>query len=311
MMTFRQFAAADFRTIPVATGWSLAELGQALGRQELFTRQSPQKLNALREHALIESAVSSNRIEQVHVDPQRVGTLIFGAPLLRDRDEERTEPIVEHRADGTTRIRFVPVEAGQPTEAAMAELIERWGPVVRDRVVPPLVALGAFSLDFLCVHPFRDGNGRVSRLLMLLLSYHAGAEVGRFISIERLIEQSKDRYYETLEQSSQGWHEQKHNPWPFINYVLWVLKSAYEEFERRVGEVPAVPGEKRALVVRAIDRAAVDFSVAALQRACPGVSIDMIRHVLKSLRDDGRVECTGRGRSARWRKTPIWSRQIG
>src|SRR5688572_17197722 len=238
MMTFRQFAAADFKAIPVATGWALNELGQAVGRQELFTRQSPQKLRKLREHALIESATSSNRIEGVEVDPRRAGTVVFGTPLLRDRDEEevrgyrdaltlihdrgrdlpvteatirdmhrmtrgriwdagrykeRTEPIVERRPDGTSRVRFVPVEAGAATEAAVAELVGHWQACLRDRVVPQPVAVGAFALDFLCVHPFRDGNGRVSRLMMLLLCYHAGAEVGRYVSVERLIEASKDR----------------------------------------------------------------------------------------------------------------------
>src|SRR6266404_4603678 len=88
MMTFRQFFAPDFKAIPVATGWALNDLGQALGRQELFTRQSPQKLRKLREHALVESAVSSNRIEGVGIDPARVNKVVFCAPPLRDRDEE-------------------------------------------------------------------------------------------------------------------------------------------------------------------------------------------------------------------------------
>src|SRR5213596_3397545 len=86
-MTLRQFASKP-ESIPTATSWHLADLGQALGKQELFTRQAPQKLKALREHALIESAVSSNRIEGVEVEPARVGTIVFGKSLLRDRDEE-------------------------------------------------------------------------------------------------------------------------------------------------------------------------------------------------------------------------------
>ena len=184
----------------------------------------------------------------------------------------------------------------------MAELITLWKQCLRERWVHPLVALGAFNLDFLCIHPFRDGNGRVSRLLLLLENYHLGLEVGRYISLERLIEQNKDRYYETLEQCSQGWHEAKHNPWPFINYILWILKTAYAEFEQRVGEVKAPPGEKSQTIVRAIERMADDFSVARLQHECPGVSIDMVRHVLKQLREQGRVKCLGRGRTALWRK---------
>lgn len=346
MMTFRQFSAPGFTSVPVGTTWALTELAQALGRQELFTMQSPQKLRKLREHALIESATSSNRIEGVEIDPARAGTLVFGTPLLRDRDEEevrgyrdaltlihergrdlhrmtrgqiwdagrykeKTGPIVEHRPDGTTRVRFTPVEAGARTEAAMAELVERCDACVRHRVVPPLVAVGAFGLDFLCVHPFRDGNGRVSRLMMLLLCYHAGAEVGRYVSPERLIEASKDRYYETLEQCSQGWHEGTHNPWPFINYVLWVLNAAYREFEQRVGDAKAPRGEKTGIVIAAIDRAVGDFSIASLQEQTPGVGVDLTRRVLKDLQADGRVECLGRGRTATWRKTASWGEKNG
>ena len=106
-------------------------------------------------------------------------------------------------------------------------LLERW--------VHPLIAMTAFNLDFLCIHPLRDGNGRVSRLLLLLQCYLLGYEVGRYISLERLIEQNKERYYETLEQSSEGWHEGRHEPWPYVNYLLYILKSAYREFEERVG----------------------------------------------------------------------------
>jgi len=348
-MTFRQFSA-PIAAIPAATGWYLADLGECIGRQDLFTRQSPQKLKALREHALIESAVSSNRIEGVEVDQKRVTTLVFGQPTPKDRDEaelrgyrdaltlihsqgsslpltestirqlhemcrpeiwdagkykEKTEPIIERYPDGRTRVRFMPLQAGTATEAALSELIGLWDACLHEHWVHPLAALGAFALDFLCIHPFRDGNGRVSRLLTLLGSYHVGLEVGRYISLERLIEQNKQRYYETLERSSREWHEAKHDPWPFINYMLWILKSAYQEFEQRVGQVNVPPGEKSQLVVDAIERMIGDFSVAQLQAACPGVSIDLIRHVLQNLRQQSKVMCLGRGRSALWRKSSI------
>ncbi|MBN1510988.1 MAG: Fic family protein [Phycisphaerae bacterium] len=346
MMTLRSFKKG-LATVPTATAWSLAELGEAIGRQEFFTKQSPQKLKALREHALIESAVSSNRIEGVEVDQKRIGTLVFGKAALRDRDEEEVRgyrdalnlihtqgaklpiseqticelhrlargavgdagrykakdgDIIERFADGRERVRFRPTPA-RKTPSAMAELTELWADGARERWVPPLVAVAAFNLDFLCVHPFRDGNGRASRLVLLLQCYHAGAEVGRYVSLERLIEQNKDRYYETLEQSSAGWHEGKHNPWPFINYALWIVREAYREFERRVGEIKAPPGEKSQIIVSAIERRRGDFSIAQLQRECPGVSVDMIRHVLKQQREQGNVECLGRGRTALWRRT--------
>jgi fido (protein-threonine AMPylation protein) len=216
--------------------------------------------------------------------------------------KQKDTDIIERFADGRERVRFRPTRAKQ-TPAAMVELAELWMDCLREKWVPPLVGVAAFNLDFLCVHPFRDGNGRVSRLLLLLQCYHAGADVGRYISLERLIEQNKDRYYETLEHSSTGWHEGKHDPWPFINYCLWILREAYKEFERRVGDLKAVPGEKSQIIVNAIQRMTGAFSIAQLQRLCPGVSVDMIRHVLKAQREQGKVECLGRGRNALWRRT--------
>ena len=209
-----------------------------LGKQALFTRQAPQRLKVLREHALIESAVSSNRIEGVEVDQKRIGTLVFGKAALRDRDEEEVRgyrdalnlihtqgsrldisqetirqlhrltrgnawdagayrkkdtDIIERHADGRTSVRFKPTSVAK-TPAAMAKLVEDWRACIEQRWVHPLVALAAFNLDFLCIHPFRDGNGRTSRLLLLLQSYRAGMEVGRYVSLERIIEQNKERY---------------------------------------------------------------------------------------------------------------------
>ena len=166
-MTLRQFSAQP-ETIPASTSWYLADLSEARGKQELFTKQAPHRLKALREHALIESAVSSN--------------------------------------------------------------------------------------------------------------------------------------YETLEQSSQHWHAGRHNPWPYINYLLFILKSCYREFEERVGQIKSPRGAKTELVTMAVERTADPFRISDLQRECPGVSVDMIRRVLKTLRADGRVECLGRGQNAQWRK---------
>lgn len=346
MMTLCQFAEQP-PTIPAVTSWYLADVAQGLGKQELFTKQAPQKLKALREHALIESAVSSNRIEGVEVDQKRVATIVFGKAALRDRDEEevrgyrdalnlihtqgaklpiseetirklhslsrggigdagefkQTEnDIIEVFPDGRREVRFRTVRASD-VPAFMAEMIDRWQAVLAQRTVHPLIALGACDLDFLCIHPFRDGNGWASRLLFLLLCYHQGLEVGRYISLERLIEQNKDRYYDTLKLSSDGWHQGKHNPWHYISFLLYTLIDAYKEFERRVGDMKAPRGEKQGLVMNAIARAAGSFNIADLQRECPGVSVDMIRHVLKRLRDKGQVECLGRGRNAIWKKT--------
>jgi Fic family protein len=346
MMTFRQFLEEP-AAISTRTAWYLADVAEALGKQELFTKQAPQKLKALREHALIESAISSNRIEGVEVEPKRIGTIVFGKAALRDRDEEEVRgyrkaldlihtkgkslpiseatiqqlhavsrgglgdageykknenDIIEVQPGGRREVRFRTVRA-KDTPKFMAELIDRWEQVQLERRIHPLIALGMLNLDFLCIHPFRDGNGRASRLLLLLSCYHAGVEVGRYISLERLIEQNKERYYEVLKLSSDSWHQGKHNPWHYVNFLLYTLKQAYQEFEQRTGDVKMPRGEKQGLVTQAIERALASFTVADLQRECPGVSVDMIRHVLKQLRENGSVECLGRGRNARWQKT--------
>lgn len=345
MKTFQQFEK-KIENIPTTTSWYLADLGEARGKQELFTKQSPQKLKVLREHALIESAVSSNRIEGVTVNQKRVGTIVFGKRHLKDRNEEEVRcyrtaldwihregtkisisektilklhemsrgeiwdagkykeknvDIIEKLPGGRERVRFKTVEASK-TPAFMKKLIESWQDTLKKKNVHPLIALAAFNLDFLCVHPFRDGNGRVSRLLFLLQCYSLGYEVGRYISLERLIEQNKERYYETLEQSSQRWHEGKHDPWPYINYLLYILKAAYQEFENRVGQMKSPRGAKTELVETAIASFEKEFAISDLEKACPGVSRDMIRIVMNRLRKQGRLKILGRGRDARWAK---------
>ncbi len=344
--TLRRFAGGGL-AIPPTTAWYLSDLGEFRGKQELYTRQSPQRLKALREHAMIESAVSSNRIEGVLVEPSRVReVLVAPRPLFRDRDEEEVRgyrdalelihrefsalspsdetvrrlhaltrgqiwdagkykekdgDIIERYPDGRERVRFRTVLALQ-TPAAMAGLLADWQACLEERWVPPLIALAAFNLDFLCIHPFRDGNGRVSRLLWLLQSYQLGFEVGRYISLERLVEQNKERYYETLEQSSQGWHEGKHDPWPYVNFVLSILKTAYRDFVERVGAVGAPRGAKTEQVLAAIAGFAGEFTVTQIEQACPGVSRDMVRRILQAQQAVGAVACQGRGPAARWQK---------
>ena len=148
--------------------------------------------------------------------------------------------------------------------------------------------------------PFRDGNGRVSRLLWLLQSYQLGYEVGRYISRERLVEQNKDRYYETLEESSQGWHEGKYYPWPYINYDLFILKSAYQEFAERVGETKAPRGAKTDQVQPVIEQFTGEFSVAEFNPAGRGSAGIWSRS--RGQQAAGHIERQGRGPAAKWRK---------
>ena len=346
MLTLERFNNQPI-DVPPTTVWYMADVAEARGKQELWTRQYPQRLKTLREHAIIESAVSSNRIEGVTIDQTRVRSVVLGNQPLRDRNEsevrgyrdalkliheraaelpvsvetirrlhsisraeepdggryrEHAMDIVETYADGRRRVRFSAVDAGY-VPIVMEKLVEQWHLSLRQRSVHPLLALAVMNLDFLCIHPFHDGNGRVSRLLWLLQCHQLGYEVGRYISLERLIEDAKDRYYETLEQSSGGWHQGNNDPWPYVNYSVYVLKSAYKELEKRVGSTGSPRGEKRSVILAAIDRAPGPFSASGLLADCPGVGLDFIRKTLARLRESGRVECIGRGRTAQWRKT--------
>lgn len=345
MMTLRRFRSG-IDTIQATTSWYLADISEAKGRQELYTKQSPQRLKGLQEHALIESAISSNRIEGVEVERKRIGTIVFGHRHLQDRSEEevrgyrealglihsqghnlaiteesirelhrltrgqiwdagqykeKDSDIIEKHADGRSSIRFKTVSAKETAES-MAELVSLWESCLQKKAAHPLILMAAFNLDFLCIHPFRDGNGRVSRLLLLLTAYHIGLEVGRYISLERLIEQNKERYYETLGLSSQGWHKGSHDPWHYINFICFILKSAYRDFEERLGAITQPRGEKTGMVHAAITRFPGDFSVNNILHQCPGVGVDMVRRVLKNMQAQGGVECLCRGRNARWRK---------
>ena len=147
-------------------------------------------------------------------------------------------------------------------------------------------------LYFLCIHPFTDGNGRVGRLLTLLLLYRSGWLLGRYISLERLVEDARAGYYESLEVSSQGWHEQRHDPLPWCRYLWGVLLRGYREFEQRIdalaelrqGEGLTVPrAEKRQLVREACLRQLVPFPVSSIEQECPGISRELIRQVLLQL----------------------------
>ena len=208
--------------------------------------------------------------------------------------------VVELRPGAAPVIRFKCVSAKQ-TPAAVDELCLLYRHALDQDNIPPLIAITALVLDFLCIHPFRDGNGRVSRLLTLLALYHHGYEVGRYISLERLIEQSKEDYYEVLNRSSQRWHEGKHELTPWMNLLLAVIRRGYAEFEQRAGQVKAPRGAKAELVFMAIRQQLGDFRLTDIERACPGVGREWIRSLLSDLKAAGEVSCQGKGPAARWR----------
>ncbi len=218
------------------------------------------------------------------------------------RWKERPNDIIQFHADGRHVVRFRPVLPDQ-VPAAMDELCLGYRHAIDQLRVTPLVATAALILDFLCIHPFRDGNGRVSRLLTVLALYHHGHDVGRYISHERIVEQTKEDYYEALQRSSTGWHEGKHDMLLWFSYLLSTWRMAYREFEERAGRERPPRGSKADLVAHALEHVVSPFGIADIERLCPSVSRDMIRIVMNRWRDEGRIEIVGRGRDAKWRHT--------
>lgn len=208
--------------------------------------------------------------------------------------------IVETNADGSIKeVRFEPLSA-QETPDAMEEFARDYAKAIELDHVEPLIVIPVTILDFLCIHPFPDGNGRMSRLITLMLLYQCGYHVGRYISLERIVEESKTTYYETLKQSSQNWHESEHDPHPWINYFWGVLIRAYREFEERVGEIRSKKVSKTEQIRLAVERKVGPFAISDIEKECPHISRDMIRNVLRELRDEGAIAVQGKGRGARW-----------
>lgn len=212
--------------------------------------------------------------------------------------KQRDNEIIEILPNGERRVRFKPTSA-KKTAKAMEQLCLAYTHILDNERLPVLLTVASFVFDFLCVHPFRDGNGRISRLLTTLLLGHHGFSVCRYISLERLIEESKQDYYEILGKSSVGWHEGEHDIVPWWNYFLSTLNRAYREFALQVESSDGRSG-KSDLVRQVILRQVGAFTLAELRSHCPQVSIQLIKKILSHMKKDGFLKLSGRGRGARW-----------
>ncbi len=213
--------------------------------------------------------------------------------------------IVERDKSGEiVKVSFEPVSAIE-TPMAMEELFELYNRCLEVSSVDSLITLPLMILDFLCIHPFKDGNGRLSRLLTLLLLYKEDYQVGCYVSLERIFEQQKEGYYDNLHKSSQGWHKGEHDPFPWLNYFWGIILAAYKEFEEQVvllKDTQSGKGSKSELVKLAVKKATSQFKVQDIIENCPDIGRDTIRNVLRELRDQGLIESKGSGRGAKWIK---------
>lgn len=323
---------------------TIRAIGEYRGKQDLYAKQSPEVLNNLRIVAKIESSESSNRIEGIFVNRNRVEKIVQKPKeVLQNRSEQEVagyrdalqivhesaihmpvnsnialqlhrilcnyvpnsggswkstdNEIIEIDEQGNRRVRFRAVTAIQTPHA-----MHRWAVQYNAsiKLVDPIIVIPLAILDFLCIHPFSDGNGRVSRLLTLLMLYQADYQVGRYISLERVIEQSKESYYETLQKSSQYWHEGKHDVKPWARYFWGVLIKAYRELDDKVADIRSGKGAKNEMIRQAVQRTVGPFSITELQEKLPTIGRAMIKLVLAELKKEGEIALQGKGRGAKW-----------
>lgn len=312
------------------------------GKQELYLKQQPEKLEKLVEIAKVQSTQASNAIEGIVTTNTRIRQLVEEKTTPKNRDEQeiagyrdvlniihesfdvipltqnyilqlhkilyshmnnpmagRTKNVQNYISatypDGHAEILFTPLTPSETPEA-LDRICEEYNRVIGNMEVEPLIAIPIFIHDFLCIHPFNDGNGRMSRLLTTLLLYRSGFYIGRYISLEAKIAKDKDLYYDALRQSQTGWHEGKEDPVPFIKYLLGIVIAAYRDFDDRFSlietKLPAEETVRRATLQR-IGR----FTKQDIHELCPSLSISSVEGALRKLVAAGELKREGIGKS--------------
>ena len=234
--------------------------------------------------------IQPNIILQLHRDLYRYSEKSIGG-----RFKNTQNIIAETHGDGTQTVRFVPLSPYE-TPKAMDSICENFNRMMDSCEIDALILIPVFINDFLCIHPFNDGNGRMSRLLTTLLLYRCGYVVGRYVSIESKIEKTKSIYYDVLEKSSEGWHDGKNDCTPFIKYLLGIILAAYRDFEARVNlidkKLPAIE-----LVRKAINEKIGKFTKSEIMELVPSVGKSSVENSLKQLCEEGTIERHGQGKS--------------
>ena len=238
--------------------------------------------------------IKPGMIQQLHRDLYKFSNSSIGGSF-----KNSDNVIAEELPDGTKTVRFQTVPAWETAEA-MESLCQALQDALADTDMDPLLLIPLFVLDFLCIHPFNDGNGRMSRLLTLLLLYRCGYFVGKYISIERLIADSKETYYEALQDSSAGWHEGQNDYLPFVRYMLGIILAAYREFASRV-DVLITKGLSKPERVREIIRSTTgQITKAQIMKQCPDISQKTVERALKELLDKGEILKISGGRYTKY-----------
>lgn len=238
--------------------------------------------------------INTNTILGLHKQLFRFTNSTWGGSF-KDTDNQ----ILTQFTDGTSELRFS-TPAAHITPILIAELCESYNAALQEEKFSPLLICAAFIFDFVSIHPFRDGNGRMSRLLMLLSLYQNNFDVGKYISLEKLIEETKSNYYETLAHSSIGWHENTNSYEPFLDYFLSIVLQAYRELEERVDVTTETKLTVAQLIINHLKAQVKPLSKSELITLIPQFSQKTIERGLKNLRDENKIEIIGKGRSTKY-----------
>ncbi len=243
--------------------------------------------------------VKPNIILQLHRDLYRFNTVTYGGQY-----KVVDNVIAEEDVDGNSHMRFVPVEVWE-VPSSMESLCAAYNEAIALETINPLLAICMFILDFLCIHPFNDGNGRMSRLLTLLLLYRSGYIVGKYISIERMIESTKERYYDVLQRSSAGWHEGENDYVPFVKYMLGIILEAHREFSERVQSIAESKLSKPERVEKIIKETLSKVTKQDILEQCPDISETTVQRALNDLLKKGKIIKISGGRYTSY----TWNRE--
>lgn len=239
--------------------------------------------------------ISANSILTLHKELFAFTSSTWGGSF-KDSDNQ----IITRFADGHSEVRFSPPPAFI-TRELVENLCNAYNQAVQDHTFPELIIDAAFMLDFVSIHPFRDGNGRMSRLLMLLTTYRAGYDVGKYISMERLIEQTKSAYYDTLLKSfGSAWEQNQNDYQPYVNYFLSIVLQAYRELNERIDFTGDRTLDASEMIIKSLQNSLKPLSKRDLMNLIPQYGETSIKHALAQLRRQGKIDLIGKGRASRY-----------
>ncbi len=326
----------------------IAAIYKEVGKQELYLKQQPEKLEKLIEIAKVQSTEASNAIEGIVTTSTRMKQLVEKKTTPKNRDEQeiagyrdvlslihenwdvipirqsyilqlhkilyshmnnpmagKTKNVQNYISatfpDGHSETLFTPL-APYETPAALDALCEEYNRAIGNGETEPLLIIPLFIHDFLCIHPFNDGNGRMSRLLTTLLLYQNGFQVGKYISLEAKIAKNKDLYYAALSAAGKGWHENAEDPLPFIKYLLGTILAAYKDLAERF-ELMEIKRPSLEIVRLAAQSKIGRFTKQDICALCPSLSLSSIENALRKLTASGELVKEGKGKSTTYHRT--------